>query len=831
MNGQPIDVIGRDKIVTGGGPRRAARRPRQQRRDPLADRARRRRGAGLAPGRAGGPGAGLRRLRARRRRRLRLGARPRRGHDAHRGARDGPPRGARPRPHGHAAARPEATPAEQDELLAEVLENALEAAKEAVERGPEQLAGAARGRRGGRGRLRADGDRGRLPGRAARRRPLRRSSTSMRPSARCTCPSTSPRASATAPTSPSPGEGLDAGAFVPLLEELGDSVLVVGDERTLRVHVHTDEPERAVALFEAVGEVSRFDVADMREQVADRDARLGGGGERGAQATCGVVAVASGEGLRRLFEELGAHVVDGGPTMNPSTYELLAGIHARPAAEVLVLPNSPNVILAAERAAELSEKPAGVVPTTAPQEGLAALLAFDPGQGRRERRRRRRRRLRAAPGRCGPGRPRRRAGPLHRRRRRGLRRRRAGGLGRSRGRDARRDARPHRRRRGAAHLHRGRGAAARPRRRGGARSRRASSSSTTRAGSRRGGGCSARNDVLLRSFASTQELTPEERVRRAARSSSRARPAGAAAELPRQAGRALEPLGIATHGDLIEHLPHSHRDRRDARTIASVGVGEEATVAVTVRSVTVRPMRDRRRKRVEARVADETGPMVAVWFNQPWLARQLSEGTQVLLHGKLRRRNEFWVKEFEELGGTGGAAVPHRGPGAGAPGHRGHHRRAGCASWSGTALPLIRHVVEPLPAALRVAERLADRPAALAGAHFPDTEDEEAGARRRLAFEELFLLQLAVAGRRRARREGRRAPRWRRARRPGGPLALVAAVPADRRPGGRLRRDRRRPRLRAADAAAADGGGGQRQDRRSRCTRCCAPSRTAARRR
>jgi hypothetical protein len=65
--------------------------------------------------------------------------------------------------------------------------------------------------------------------------------------------------------------------------------------------------------------------------------------------------------------------------MNPSTYEVLAGIHAAPSAEVVVLPNSANVILAAEKAAGLSDKPARVVPTTAPQEGLAALLAFDPG--------------------------------------------------------------------------------------------------------------------------------------------------------------------------------------------------------------------------------------------------------------------------------------------------------------------------------------------------------------------------------------------------------------------------------------------------------------------
>ena len=177
------------------------------------------------------------------------------------------------------------------------------------------------------------------------------------------------------------GEALEGRAFVPSLEEIGDCVLVVGDPKTLRVHVHTDEPERAVALFEDVGEVSRFDVADMREQVAERAGRLDGGDQGDAgQAVCGVVAVASGPGVRRMYEELGAHVVDGGPTLNPSTYDLLAGIHALPASEAVVLPNSPNVILAAERAAELSEKPASVVHTRGQQEGLAAVLAFDPAR-------------------------------------------------------------------------------------------------------------------------------------------------------------------------------------------------------------------------------------------------------------------------------------------------------------------------------------------------------------------------------------------------------------------------------------------------------------------
>jgi dihydroxyacetone kinase-like predicted kinase len=71
-------------------------------------------------------------------------------------------------------------------------------------------------------------------------------------------------------------------------------------------------------------------------------------------------------------------VVDGGPTLNPSTYDILAGIHAAPGGSAVVLPNSPNVIMAAERAAELSEKVTCVVPTHSQQEGLAALLGFDP---------------------------------------------------------------------------------------------------------------------------------------------------------------------------------------------------------------------------------------------------------------------------------------------------------------------------------------------------------------------------------------------------------------------------------------------------------------------
>ncbi len=169
------------------------------------------------------------------------------------------------------------------------------------------------------------------------------------------------------------GEGLEAGEFEPPLREIGDSVLVVGDRRTLRVHVHTDEPERARAVFDGRGTVSQVDEADMRAQMAERAERLGGGVER-----CAAVAVVSGPGLRSLYEGLGAGVVDGGPTMNPSTDELLAGIHSVDAECVLVFPNSPNVVLAAQHAADLSERDARVIDCTSQQAGLAALVELEP---------------------------------------------------------------------------------------------------------------------------------------------------------------------------------------------------------------------------------------------------------------------------------------------------------------------------------------------------------------------------------------------------------------------------------------------------------------------
>jgi uncharacterized protein len=258
---------------------------------------------------------------------------------------------------------------EQDAVLAEVLERAIADGERAVARTPEQLevlresgvvdagghglvlilAGVVAG-------LRGDGAE---PPAVAHHEPPRRSLPHHEDSRYRYCTNFIVS-----------GSGLGNREYLPRLEKMGDSVLVVGDDVTLKVHVHTDEPGAAVAVFDGVGEVTNLDVADMREQMAERDARLSG--------RTGVVAVAAGDGMQRLFGELGAHVVPGGETLNPSTYELLAGIHSVASDEVLVLPSSSNVIMAAERACELSEKPARVVPATSQQASLLALVELDP---------------------------------------------------------------------------------------------------------------------------------------------------------------------------------------------------------------------------------------------------------------------------------------------------------------------------------------------------------------------------------------------------------------------------------------------------------------------
>jgi ATP-dependent DNA helicase RecG len=180
-------------------------------------------------------------------------------------------------------------------------------------------------------------------------------------------------------------------------------------------------------------------------------------------------------------------------------------------------------------------------------------------------------------------------------------------------------------------------------------------------------------------------------------------------------------------------------------------------VAAVIRSIKVRPTRNRRVKIVEAKVADESGPMVALWFNQPWLASKLPEGTRVLLHGECRRRNQFTVAEYE-IADDAAAAVHTVGFVPVYAATKGI-TPAMVRQQTDAIRAFVHDTVEPLPALLRAKRGLPDRAAALAAAHFPEDEKEHEQARVRLAFEELLMLELEVARRKAARQqEGRARP-------------------------------------------------------------------------
>jgi hypothetical protein len=176
------------------------------------------------------------------------------------------------------------------------------------------------------------------------------------------------------------GESLDAAALEDELERLGDSLLVVGDRTALKVHVHTDDPGRALALGTAAGTVEGVEIANMHKQTEQRSERiLDSVPDPALELETGVVAVVPGAGNRRLFESYGAaKVIEGGQTMNPSTADIVAAVQATPATQVLVLPNNSNVILSAEQAAKLVDKDVRVIPSRSVPAGLAAIVRYLP---------------------------------------------------------------------------------------------------------------------------------------------------------------------------------------------------------------------------------------------------------------------------------------------------------------------------------------------------------------------------------------------------------------------------------------------------------------------
>jgi len=216
-----------------------------------------------------------------------------------------------------------------------------------------------------------------------------------------------------------------------------------------------------------------------------------------------------------------------------------------------------------------------------------------------------------------------------------------------------------------------------------------------------------------------------------------------------------ERLGLTTLGDLIWHLPHGYRDRSNVLRIGELLIGEEATILVEVKKARVRPTRNRRLRIVEAEVADTSGATKAIWFNQAWLLERLRPGTRLLLSGKLDR-SAFKVSAHEIVGSddvrdhgvhTVGL-VPVHSVTDGLSADR-------VREWIWSSAGLVRDAIEPLPAELRARHGLPASADALAAAHFPDSPDAAKDARRRLAFEELFLHQVALAARRKGREDKR----------------------------------------------------------------------------
>lgn len=197
-----------------------------------------------------------------------------------------------------------------------------------------------------------------------------------------------------------PAERLDIDAIRDHLEAVGDSVLVAGDARAVKVHVHNDRPDQVIAYGLSLGALSRITVENLDHQARDvRESRaeaFAGGGPplspgdgspsvepEARTIPLGIVAVAAGEGLRQVFEQFSipdhveVRVVVGGQSHNPSTGELMESVAALPTAGVLILPNNPNVVMAARQVSEMADRSTRVVPTRNAAEGVAALLALD----------------------------------------------------------------------------------------------------------------------------------------------------------------------------------------------------------------------------------------------------------------------------------------------------------------------------------------------------------------------------------------------------------------------------------------------------------------------
>ncbi len=175
------------------------------------------------------------------------------------------------------------------------------------------------------------------------------------------------------------GQGMPVDSVRERMLALGDSVLVVGDDSLVRVHLHTDDPGAALSFCTALGRLNRVKVDNIEAQAEQFLAMHQRQTEAAEPAEIATVAVVAGEGMEQIFRSVGATaVVRGGPTMNPSTRELLDAIDQCPSDKAILIPNDKNIVLAAQLAVPLSQKEVRVVKTTTLPQGVASLLAFSP---------------------------------------------------------------------------------------------------------------------------------------------------------------------------------------------------------------------------------------------------------------------------------------------------------------------------------------------------------------------------------------------------------------------------------------------------------------------
>jgi hypothetical protein len=171
------------------------------------------------------------------------------------------------------------------------------------------------------------------------------------------------------------GEELSTDRIRTRLQKKGKSLIVVGDETTIRVHVHTEKPGNVIRYATSLGTMHQVSIRNMDEQHQDF---LEMQKERAPEVDIATVAVVSGDGLADVFTSLGATaIVPGGQTINPSTKDLLQAVQAVASDKVIILPNNRNVVLTAEQVQSLTEKTIEVVPTQTIPQGVAALLTFD----------------------------------------------------------------------------------------------------------------------------------------------------------------------------------------------------------------------------------------------------------------------------------------------------------------------------------------------------------------------------------------------------------------------------------------------------------------------